>query len=132
MRINPRNFKVNGQQYAYILDAISPENVGRDSETMSDRDKVALVLETFKAEKGYPQNKLRFPNVVDRLADWLQGLPSVIGVAFTNCDIIQQGKAWGYCETSKQEEKFVENWFHAIASKILQLAAHLDVSIWEL
>lgn len=127
MKKNVRNYKVNGMQYAYILDAICPENTGISSEGMSDTEKVLLLLETFAAEKNYPNNFRRFPNAVDRLADWMQGLPSVFNIAFTYCDIIQQGKAWGYCKTEKQQESFCEHWFSSIACKTFQLARILGI-----
>ena len=126
---NFRDYKVNGKQYVYILDAICPEMIDIDSDGMSDKDKVELVLREFDKMANYPYNKKRCPNHVERFKEWLQGLPSVINVAFENYAIIQIGKEWGYCQTEKKSGNFVNNWFEEISSKFFQLARLLDVDV---
>lgn len=127
MKKNVRDYKVNGKQYAYILDAIVPENVDIDSDGMSDSEKMVVLLEQFDRCANYPYNKKAIPNVADRFADWAQGLPSVFCIAFERDNIIKTGKSWGYCQTDKKADIFVENWFRSIASKVFQLAEKLGV-----
>lgn len=131
MKKNVRDYKVNGKQYAYILDAIVPENVDKDSDGMSDKDKVVVLLEEFNQCANYPYNKKVFRNIVDRFANWAQGLPSVFNIAFEDENIIKTGKSWGYCKTAKKSELFVDNWFRSIASKTFQLAEKLGVDTYK-
>lgn len=42
MKKNPRDYKVNGKMYAYILDSISSDDV--DVESMSERSALSLRL----------------------------------------------------------------------------------------
>ena len=124
---NPRNYKVNGKQYAYILNSIEFERNGVNSENLSDKEKIKFVLETFNEEYNYPYNKKCYRNIVERFAQWLRGLPSVISVAFDDYTIANIGKSWRYCQTKAKEAKFVNNWFNYISAKFFQLARIVGV-----
>lgn len=127
MKKNPRDYKVNGKQYAYILDCINPEMIDVDSDGMSDKEKMELTLKEFDRCSNYWDNKKNYPNIVDRFEQWMRGLPGVFDVEFVNYNIAQIGKEWGYSQTKKKEAAFVENWWHAIACKFFQLARLLGV-----
>ncbi len=129
MKKNVRDYKINGSQYAYILDAITPDNYGLDGNNMSDREKVIFLLDVFSTEYNSPYEKRRCPSVINRFESWIRGLPSAFNIAFTNYAIIETGKSWGYCKTEKQADRFVENWFHAIAVKVFSLAGRLGIEI---
>ena len=40
-----------------------------------------------------------------------------------NCSrVCDEGKEWGYCQTERKAEKFVNNWFKMIAFRLVQIA----------
>lgn len=121
MKKDIRNYKNVGVQYAYILDAIDFEG--------SDLEKVDFFFYNFGEEYNSDYEKRCYPDLQDRVAEYLKGLPSCIGIAFSDYDIEQIGKLWGYCKTDKQAAKFVDNWFDAIACRLIQLARYYDINI---
>lgn len=118
MKKNPRDYKVNGKMYAYILDSISSDDV--DVESMSDRERIEFVLDTFYTEK-FKDDRRRM-SALDLLTEWIAGLCSTVNVAFTNYDIAKVGTEWGYCRTDARTSQFVRTWFERIANGILRLA----------
>ena len=114
LRLNKRY----GVQFEYLFDCIDTEQIG---ENATDKEKINFVFETFEDEYGNPYYKRIYPNECERLAQYLRGLPSCVNVAFADYDIIQIGKSWGFCKTSKAEDKFVENWFDVCAFRLIQM-----------
>lgn len=118
MKKNPREIKVRGKMYAYILDSISSDEV--DVESMSDKERIEFALDTFYVEKF--KNDRRGMSALDLLTEWISGLCSTVNVAFTDYDIAQIGTEWGYCRTDASVSLFVRSWFERIAGGILCLA----------
>lgn len=125
MKKDIRIYKNVGVQYAYILDCIYSDSVDVDS--LSDKEKVELVFDTFNVEYNDAYNKRCYPNIQVRLANWIQGLPTVLGVAFSDYDIAEIGKSWGYCKSDKQAAKFVDNWWNVIAYRLLKLKEYYNI-----
>ena len=113
LRLNKRF----GVQFNYLLDSINTE-IG---ENVTDKEKINFVFDTFNNEYNDAYNKRRYPNECERLANYLRGLPSCIHIAFSDYDIIQIGKSWGYCKTPKQEANFVNNWWSVMAFRLIQM-----------
>lgn len=122
-----REHKLYGKQYSYILDSINPDNIDIDSENMSDKEKLIVLLKDFIRCANYEYNKKAIPSIIMRFADWTQGLPSVFTIAFEYHNIIEIGKSWGYCQTKKKQEVFCEKWFYGIAVKVFQLADYFGI-----
>lgn len=120
-----------GVQCVYILDCIKDSSYVNDEEIEigSDKEAVALVVNEFMRTANYEYNKKRFPNLQDRIEDWLRGLPSVCSVEYKNYNIEQIGISWGYCGTEKKAAEFVENWWSVLAFRIIQLADKFDISL---
>lgn len=125
MKKNPRDFKVRGKMYAYILDSISSDEV--DVESMSDKERIEFALDTFYVEKF--ENDRRGMSVLDLLTEWISGLCSTVNVAFTDYDIAQIGTEWGYCRIDASPYQFVHSWFERIAKGILSLAKFYGVDM---
>ena len=119
LRLNKRY----GVQFEYLSDSIDTEQIG---ENATDKEKINFVFKTFEDEYGNPYNKRIYQNECERLAQYLRGLPSCVNVAFTDYDIIQIGKSWGLCKTSKAEANFVENWFDVCAFRLIQMRDMLN------
>lgn len=118
MKKNPRDYKVNGKMYAYILDSISSDDV--DVESMSDKERIEFALDMFYDE--IYKNDRRRMSTLEKLTYWISGLCSTVNVAFTNYDIAKVGTEWGYCRTYARTSQFVHTWFERIANGILRLA----------
>lgn len=122
MKKNIRNYKVNGKQFAYVLDSINVTDYeGNEITDVTDKERVKHFFECFNAEYNAPYSRKVYPNLQDRISQYLQGLPNCINVAYNNYDIIKIGKEWGYCKTERKENQFIENWFGCIALRLLQL-----------
>lgn len=119
MKKNIRDYKKVGVQFGYILDAINLEG--------TDKDKVSFFFDSFNEEYNSAYDKRCYPNLIDRISNFIQGLPTCIGVAFSDYDIIQIGKSLGYCKTDKQAAKFVDNWFDTIALRLIQLKKYYNL-----
>lgn len=111
-----------GLQYRYILNCISVAN--RDTLFISDRDRLLLLAECFMHE-----HKQTGRGLLLDLTEWLQGLPTCIAIAYQQGDIVAIGKAWGGCKTRLAEQRFCEQWFTLLASRIIQMAGLLNVNL---
>ena len=122
-----------GKQFAYVLDRINNSSAAYDEgkEFATDLERVAFVLDGFKAY-DYPSNKKRIPNLKERLGDWLSGLPSQIAVDFENYKIIEIGRSWGYCQTERKTDDFLNNWFSMVAFRLLQIAEKVGYNTFNL
>lgn len=122
MKKNVRNYKNVGVQFAYVLDCIYNEN----NENMSDKEAINYFFDCFNEEYNYNYNKRLYPNLQKRISEYIQGLPNCFRIAFANYDIEKVGKSWGFCKTEKQTSNFVNNWFDAIAFRLIQLREKLN------
>lgn len=128
MKRNIRNYKINGKQFAYVLDSIIVyDNEDNEIESATDKERVKYFFVCFNDEYNSPYEKKLYPNLRDRISQYLQGLPKCIHVAFTDYDIAQIGKEWGYCKTERSENQFIENWFSCIALRLLQLKDYFEL-----
>lgn len=119
LRLNKRY----GVQFEYLFDCINTEQIG---ENATDKEKINFVFKTFEDEYGNSYNKRIYPNECERLSQYLRCLPSCVNVAFADYDIIQIGKSWGFCKTSKAEDRFVEKWFDVCAFRLIQMRDMLN------
>ena len=120
LRLNKRY----GVQFEYLLDCVNSEEIGDDA---SDKEKIAYVFSCFENEYDNSYTKRLYPNLCDRLENYLRGLPGCINIAFYDYDIIQIGKSWGYCKTPRSEAKFINNWWSVSAFRLLQMRKLLGV-----
>lgn len=118
MKKNPRNYKRGGAMFAYILDSVYSDEL--NTETMTDKERIEFLLDTFFEEKYKNDRRRMF--TVNLLREWLQGLPSAISVAFYYSDISETGKSMGYCKDARSEARFINNWWGMLAYYIIRLA----------
>lgn len=123
MKKNVRDYKNVGVQFAYILDCIYNEN----NENMSDKEAINYFFESFNKEYNNYYNKRLYPNLQERITQYIKGLPTCISIAYANYDIINIGKSWGCCcRTEKERYDFQKNWFSVIAWRLMQLKEKLN------
>ncbi len=104
----------------YIINAIDSEGYG--VETKTDREKLQFLYDTFISEYGWNIKQTSSSRL--SFKEWLQGLPSVFNIVFTNYDILELAKKWGSLPanpTEKQEDKIIENYWHFMATKAMDL-----------
>jgi len=119
MKTNTKKYKANIQKA--ILDAISFEDV-QDVE-LTNRQKVDYLLADFRNQANYKFNMKRLPNEQDRLADWLQGLPSGINLPYSNYDILQFAAKMHEVDKipEDKEDLIIAGYWKHIAFHILKL-----------
>lgn len=125
MKKNQRSYKRGGKMFAYILDSVYSDVI--DTEKMTDKERIAYLLDTFFEEK-YKDDRRRM-YTVDLLREWLQGLPSAINIAFSYYDIAAAEKSMGYCKDARSESRFINNWWTILASGILRLARIYEINM---
>jgi hypothetical protein len=105
----------------YLLNSI--EFDGMENVELSNRQKIEYFFNEFENHANYKYNLQRFPNIQERLKNWLQGLPSCINIVFSNYDILQLAKNLHNVEsfTEKQEDTIVQNYFNHVAFHLLKL-----------
>tara|TARA_R100001443_G_scaffold18806_6_gene30031 strand:+ start:5089 stop:5460 length:372 start_codon:yes stop_codon:yes gene_type:complete len=118
--------KSNSNKYlnniqSYILDSINSE--GYDIKTETPTEKIQFLFDCFEVEFNYKNNQLRYPNLQDRFANWLQGLPPAIDLPYQNYKILQLSKILleVYTLTEKQEETIIKNYWSFMAYHIIKL-----------
>lgn len=106
----------------YILKNIESEGYDVPSCDVADeKGKLSFLYTTFRAEYGWAIARYGEQRA---FSEWLMGLPSAINIAFTNHDILQLAKDWGYYGetlTEAQENKILGNWWNLISVKAFQL-----------
>ncbi|UUV43263.1 hypothetical protein RCCWILLIS_91 [Rhodobacter phage RcCWillis] len=98
--------------YAYLCESIY-DFEGTEAEC------AAHIWERFNSEYNYPDNRKRIPNLQERVADWLAGIP--LNIAVYSADIMQLAESWAETRyTDKQAERIIDNWFNFMAFQILK------------
>ena len=122
MKKNVRDYKKVGVQFAYVLDCIYNDK----KDNMSDKEAINYFFDCFNREYNDAYYSRLYPNLQERVKEYIKGLPSCFGVAYCTDDIINIGKSWGYCKTEKQQRDFLSNWFFVIAWRLIQLKDKLN------
>lgn len=111
------------EQYDYILRCISSEEGPLDT----PEEKLQYFVGKFHREYDNKARRKTWPNLQERIAQYLTGLPSCCSIAFGNWHIGNLGEEWGMVKTEKQKERFVNNWWRTIAFRIMQLCEHYGI-----
>jgi hypothetical protein len=107
---------------SYIISAISSDGYDVE-EPATIKAKLQFLHNTFMYEYGkwhIEQSK----SYTKSLKEWIAGLPSSFNIDFYNDAIIKKGVEFGALtdqSTDSQEWKYIENWFHMVATKTTQL-----------
>ena len=112
----------------YLIECIDlsgydwPAYNGALSNFVTEREyKIAALNEIFGSEYGWRVDQVGKQGAI---MDWLQGLPSSIGIEYANYNIIQLAKKWGSLPadaTEREEDKILENYWNFMAAKLCQL-----------
>ena len=102
---------------AYILDCIDSED---ENQVKTPEDKMAYFFNRFEREYNHDFNKRMFPNLQNRIAQWLMGLP--FNFEFNPHSILELTEKLHDCKLTKKEEGVILNkyWEH-LAFHILKL-----------
>lgn len=122
MKKNVREYKNVGVQFGYVLDCIYNE----DNENMTDKEAIDYFFYCFDKEYNGTYYKRFYPNLQERVKEYIKGLPSCFSIDYSDYNIEKVGKSWGYCKTEKQTSNFVNNWFDVIAFRLIQLKEKLN------
>lgn len=117
LRTNSKKYLNNIQNY--ILDSIDGEGYDIKTET----EKLEFLFDCFEVEFNYKNNKLRYPNLQDRFANWLQGLPSAISIPHQYNKILELSKNLLEVDNlgEELENKIIDNYWSFMAYHIIKL-----------
>jgi len=107
----------------YIIDHIDGEGYGVALST--PEEKIDFVMQCFSTEYDNKYNRAVYPNLTDRVADWLQGLPPCINIAFYNREILRLAVEWGSISegaTLKQKDRILDNYWRFMAWQLIKLS----------
>lgn len=124
MKTNTKAF--NEVYFKYILDSINFE----DFDPKNDKERMELFWVDFDQRANYKYNKKRIPNLQDRIADFLMGLP--YDFKFANWEILEMAVEQGSLPenyTEKQADRILDNYWNFTALKIIQLSKKLGIDI---
>ena len=118
--------KTNSKKYLnniqnYIIDSIDGE--GYDIKTETPTEKLEFLFDCFEVEFNYKNNQLRYPNLQNRFANWLQGLPSSISIPHQYNKILELSKNLLEVDTlsEKLEDQIIKNYWSFMAFHIIKL-----------
>jgi len=131
-KVSIRDRKINGVQYAYILDVVL---TGEQFEGLSDAEKINTFLNQFREEYNCEYNRRRYPNPAVRIGEYLQGLPTGVNIDYWNDAIIERLQSFGvrisYLRNGEYDARtwgMIKNWFAVCGQRILQAANILGVN----
>lgn len=122
----------NGVQLVYVIDCIKDSSRATDEglEFKTDAEALQFFLDNFNEEFNYQYNKRLFPNLAERIGEYLKGLPSCCNIDYTDYDILLLGVKWGVLSSTddKKAGKFIENFFSVCGLRILQAAQKVGLN----
>ena len=109
-------------------------NINEIEENNTDKKKLIYLLHTFDVEFNFANNKQRYPNLQNRLADWLNGSPYAISTPTYYYDMIEDTKQIHNTEvlTEKETEIICNNFYNHISLHILRYAEKLEIKLTNL
>ena len=122
LRTNSKKYLNNIQNY--ILDSID----GTEYDIKTETEKLEFLFDCFEVEFNYKNNKLRYPNLQDRFANWLQGLPSAISIPHQYNKILELSKNLLEVDNlgEELENKIIDNYWSFMAFHIIKLKNKKD------
>jgi len=113
--------RTNSKDYTDRMESFLLEAIDNGKET--SKGKINLFFLTFEKCTNYAYNLHRYLTRQNRLADYLQGLPSDFSIPFYNYDILNFAKEIHEVDslTEKQEKTILENYWSHIAFHLIRL-----------
>lgn len=116
---------IDGMDLAAYDIAPKFDNVNYEGDIIADAQ---TVIACFESEFLHNGNRDIATSKV--LAEWLQGLPSIINIAYTNYDIIHLGTGCGLIKSEYSTgtgrdsaySSFCDSWFERVAIQLLKIA----------
>lgn len=122
----------NGAQLVYVIDCIKESSRAADEgkEFKTDAEALQFFLTVFEQEFNHQYNKRMFPNLAERIGQYLQGLPSCCNIDYTYHSILLLGVKWGVLSSTddKKAGKFLENFFTMCGVRILQASQKVGIN----
>ena len=122
----------NGVQLVYVIDCIKESSRAADEglEFKTDAEALQFFFDTFNEKFNCQQNKRRYPNLHERIGQYLQGLPSCCNIDYYDCNILLLGVKWGVLSSTDgyKAGKFLESFFSMCGLRILQAAQKVGLN----
>ena len=120
MSIRTKEYEVVLEEY--VRDGIS-EEFEDDVKDLTINELCRFILDVYDKEgMNHTYNVKRHPNRVNRIADWMMGLPNPWHPDFENWEIEQLLRKWNVIKDDDKEKavtKKVQNWFNYWANYLV-------------
>lgn len=115
----------------YILDSIDTDRIEEDGlPHETEAQKFSALAAIYRSEYGWARERSK--NLQATFAEYLSGLPSVLNIAFNNCDILELAVKWGSLPkdyTEAQADRILLNWFNWMANQYAKVARKNGVAL---
>jgi len=104
---------------AYVVSIMDTDNFTGD-----EKEQFTQLASNFELQFNYSQNKQRHPNLQVRFSEWLRGLPTGLGFAFSNYDILQLAIKQGVLKqgaSESKEDKIINDYWMVLAMAFLKI-----------
>lgn len=122
----------NGVQLVYVIDCIkeSSRATDEDKEFKTDAEALQFFFDDFNDEFNFQYNKRMYPNLSERIGEYLKGLPSCCNIDYTDYSILLLGVKWGVLSSTEDKKacKFLEKFFTMCGVRILQAAQKVGLN----
>ena len=118
------------KRVAWLLDHVENWECYDLAEPKGAKAKLEFACNRIIEEGAFHLSNLRrYGNYQKALSEYLKGLPTWCSIPFTNHDISELLKSWGYTwDDETKETQAVANYWGATASLMLQLFAKYDIN----
>lgn len=107
---------------AYVISAIDCSG--------TDEQKVKYFFKNFKVEYDHDYNVKRYPNLQNRISEYLMGLPSTLSIEFSYYGIEKLLRQWDYVTdntTEKQLDEQLESYWKYLAMALIVLGRRAGI-----
>ena len=122
----------NGVQLVYVIDCIKESSRAADEgkEFKTDAEALQFFFDCFEQEFNFQYNKRQWPNLAERIGEYLKGLPGCCDIDYSDHSILLLGVKWGVLSSTddKKANKFLANFFSVCGVRILQAAQKVGIN----
>ena len=123
----------NGQQFVYVLECIKNCSRANDEDITfaTDFDTLQFFFDVFNEEFNNSYNRKLFPNLSERIGQYLQGLPSCFNIDYWDDEILNLGISWGVLKSKegRKAEEFINSFFRVCGVRLIQAGEKVGVKI---
>lgn len=125
--------------YEYLLDCMHPDELDDDAPA---EDRMRVFGEKFLVEGCDDWKRREWPNVRERVREYLMGIPSCCSTDYTTYDIFLRGQEWGYVSkdittdllseilSHRDASEWNAKWWDFLSFRLMEMVDYYGIKIW--